>query len=48
MRSFSANFLNSSKGSSLHCVWLRVRDRLVSIWIDPAATAGKTQRQEKA
>jgi hypothetical protein len=52
MRSYSLNFLNSSKGKSLHCVWVRVKDgrgdRLVSVWIDPAATAIKTQRQEKA
>lgn len=52
MCSFSLNFLNPSKGSSLHCVWVRVKDgrgdRLVSIWSDPAATPSKTPRPEKA
>jgi hypothetical protein len=40
----------STTGSSLYCVWVRVhengRDRLVSIWIDPASTAFKSRLQE--
>lgn len=52
MRSFALNFLNSTKGSSRHCVWARVQDdrghRLVSIWIDPAAAESKSQAQETA
>jgi hypothetical protein len=52
MRSFALNFLNSTKGSSLHCVWVHVQDdrgdRLVSIWIDPAAAEIGSQRQETA
>ena len=47
---FSANFSNSFTGSRLYCVWVRVhdnaRDRLVSIWIDPARTAFKSRLQE--
>jgi hypothetical protein len=37
----------STTGSGLYCVWVRVhdngRDRLVSIWIDPAASTCKTR-----
>jgi hypothetical protein len=47
MRNFSENLWNSATGSSLHCVWVYVQDergdRLVSVWIDPAATALKLQ-----
>ena len=50
MFGFSRNFSNSSTGSGLYCVWVRVhengRDRLVSIWIDPARTAFKSRLQE--
>jgi hypothetical protein len=46
----SRNFSNSSTGSDLYCVWVQVhdnaRDRLVSIWIDPARTAFKSRLQE--
>lgn len=42
MRNFSENLWNSTTGSRLHCVWVLVQDergdRLVSIWIDPAAS----------
>jgi hypothetical protein len=51
MFEFSRNFSNSSTGSRLYCVWVRVhengRDRLVSIWIDPAANTFKS-RLERA
>jgi hypothetical protein len=50
MRGFLPNFSNSTTGSSLYCVWVRVhnsgRDRLVSIWIDPAPTAFKSRLPE--
>jgi len=50
MFGFSRNFTNSSTGSRLYCVWVRVhdnaRDRLVSIWIDPARTAFKSRLRE--
>jgi hypothetical protein len=50
MFGFSRNFSNSSTRSRLYCVWVRVhdngRDRLVSIWIDPARTAFKSRVQE--
>ena len=50
MLAFSRNFSNSSTGSRLYCVWVRVhdnaRDRLVSIWIDPARTAFKSRLRE--
>jgi hypothetical protein len=50
MRGFLPNFSNSTIGSSLYCVWVRVhsdgRDRLVSIWIDSAATAFKSRLPE--
>ena len=50
MSGFSPNFSNSSTGSRLHCVWVPVhengRDRLVSIWIDPARTAFKSGLQD--
>ena len=43
MRNVSDNSWNSTKGSSLYCVWVSVhdvpRDRLMAIWIDPAMTA---------
>jgi hypothetical protein len=47
---FSRNFSNSSTGSRPYCVWVPVhengRDRLVSIWIDPARAAFKSRLQE--
>jgi hypothetical protein len=50
MFGFSPNFSNSSTGSRLYCVWVPVhengRDRLVSIWIDPASTAFESRLQE--
>jgi hypothetical protein len=50
MFGFSRNFSNSSTGSGLYCVWVQVhdnaRDRLVSIWIDPARTAFKSRLRE--
>ena len=46
MRHFTENLWNSTRGSSLYCVWVRVQDvaqdRLVAIWIDPAMTAFKS------
>jgi hypothetical protein len=40
MRNSAANFWNSTTGTGLYCVWVRVHDdggdRLVSRWIDPA------------
>ncbi len=40
MHNFAANFWNSTTGTGLYCVWVRVHDdggdRLVSRWIDPA------------
>ncbi len=50
MRNFAPIFWNSTTGSGLYCVWVLVHDdggdRLVSIWIEPAATAFKSQPQE--
>jgi hypothetical protein len=44
------NLRDSTTGSSLYCVWIRVHDgggdRLVSIWIDRALTAFEAQMQE--
>jgi hypothetical protein len=50
MRNVSDNSWNSTKGSSLYCVWVSVhdvpRDRLVAIWIDPAMTAFNSRDPE--
>jgi hypothetical protein len=47
MFGFSRNVSNSSTGSHMYWVWVRVHDsgrgRLVSIWIDPAPTAFKSR-----
>jgi len=49
---FSRIFSNSSTGSRPYCVWVPVhengRDRLISIWIDPARTAFKSRPQESS
>jgi hypothetical protein len=50
MFGFAGNFSNSSTGSRMYCLWFRVqengRDRLVSMWIDPASTAFKSRLQK--
>jgi hypothetical protein len=50
MFGFSRNVSNSSTGSHMYWVWVRVHDngrgRLVSIWIDPAPTAFKSRPDE--
>jgi hypothetical protein len=47
---FSRIFSNSSTGSRPYCVWVPVhengRDRLISIWIDPARTAFESRPQQ--
>jgi hypothetical protein len=50
MRHLTETFLNSTRSSSLYCVWVPVHnhtgDRLVAIWIDPAMTAFKSSAPE--
>lgn len=51
MRNLTDNRWNSTTGSPLYCVWIKVHDaggdRLVSIWMDPAMTAFQPQAQEE-
>jgi hypothetical protein len=46
MPSITENLWNSTRDSSLYCVWVSVHhdggDRLVAIWIDPSMTAFKS------
>ncbi|HWY06797.1 MAG TPA: hypothetical protein VNY24_08035 [Candidatus Acidoferrales bacterium] len=46
MPNITENLWNSTRDSSLYCVWVPVRDdggdRLAAIWIDPALNAFKS------
>jgi hypothetical protein len=50
MPNITENLWNSTRDSSLYCVWVPVRDdggdRLAAIWIDRAMTAFKSRAPE--
>jgi hypothetical protein len=50
MPNIAENLWDATRGSSLYCVWVPMRDgegyQLVSIWIDPAMTAFKSRARE--
>jgi hypothetical protein len=52
MRNIANNFWNVTAGSGLYRIWVAEpcdgRERLVSIWIDPAMTVFELEFQDKA